>query len=394
MNKKGYFGNLFGGQFIPETAMHALEELEQAFDKFYKDDHFQEEYQHLLKNYLGRETPLTYAKNLSEHYQQNIYLKREDLNHTGSHKMNNALGQALLAQRMNKKKIIAETGAGQHGVATATAAALLGLECEVYMGAVDMHRQQLNVFRMELLGAKVIKVSDGLQTLKEATTAAIQAWVQGIEEIFYVIGSVVGPHPYPTMVKKFQSVIGNETKQQLQDLDITAHHIIACVGGGSNAMGIFSAFIEDETVKLYGIEAGGISLQQGQHAAAIGKGSVGVLHGMKTFVLQDHYGRILPVHSISAGLDYPGIGPEHSYLHYNKRVQYESVSDQQAMNALQLLTQKEGIIPALESAHALAYLETLCKDIGNDKKENIVVNVSGRGDKDMEAVFQYLNNNR
>lgn len=394
MNKKGYFGNLFGGQFIPETAMHALEELEQAFDKFYNDDHVQEEYQHLLKNYLGRETPLTYAKNLSEHYQQNIYLKREDLNHTGSHKMNNALGQALLAKRMNKKKIIAETGAGQHGVATATAAALLGLECEVYMGAVDMHRQQLNVFRMELLGAKVVKVSDGLQTLKEATTAAIQAWVQGIEEIFYVIGSVVGPHPYPTMVKKFQSVIGNETKQQLQDLDITAHHIVACVGGGSNAMGIFSAFIEDQMVRLYGIEAGGISLQQGQHAAAIGKGSVGVLHGMKTFVLQDHYGRILPVHSISAGLDYPGIGPEHSYLHYNKRVQYASISDQQAIDALQLLTQKEGIIPALESAHALAYLETLCKDIGNDNRENIVVNVSGRGDKDMEAVFQYLNNNR
>lgn len=395
MNTKAYFGkngNFFGGQFVPETAMSALEELEAAYFSL-KDDHeFQKQYRELLTDYLGRETPLTFAKNLSKHYGHNIYLKREDLNHTGSHKMNNALGQVLLAKKMGKKKVIAETGAGQHGVATATAAALLKIDCEVYMGSVDMQRQKLNVFRMQLLGAKVVEVDDGHQTLKEATTAAIQAWVNDVENIFYVIGSVVGPHPYPSMVHDFQSVIGNETKAQLQKINVTPHHVIACVGGGSNAIGIFSAFLNDPHVKLYGVEAGGLGVDTDKHAAAITCGSVGVLHGMQTYVLQDSYGRILPVHSISAGLDYPGVGPEHAHLHASKRVLYKAVTDTQAVAALKFLTEKEGIIPALESAHALAYLDELCLNL-QPKKQNIVVNISGRGDKDMTAVFDYLQNN-
>ena len=386
MNKKSYYGD-FGGQFVPETIMNALIELEKEYEKTIDDKEFRDEFQSLLKDFVGRETPLYHAKNLSRHYGHNIFLKREDLNHTGAHKINNALGQALLAQKMGKKKIIAETGAGQHGVATATAAALLGMECDVYMGAVDIERQKLNVFRMELLGAKVISVEEGLKTLKEATTAAIQAWVNEVENVFYVIGSVVGPYPYPEMVKDFQSVIGDETKKQMEKYGNT-DCIIACVGGGSNAMGIFSAFLDDKDTALYGIEAGGKGIDTNEHAATLTMGSPGILHGMKTYVLQDKYGRINPVHSISAGLDYPGVGPEHSFLFDAKRVTYAAVTDNEAMEALLLLTQKEGIIPAIESAHAVAYLEKLCPVL--EGRKNIVVNISGRGDKDMHTVFSIL----
>ncbi len=388
-NEKAYFGK-FGGQFVPETAMFALIELEKAYEEAKKDITFQEELTYLLKNYVGRETPLYYAKNLSEYYHHDIYLKREDLNHTGAHKINNALGQVLLAKRMGKKKVIAETGAGQHGVATATAAALLGLECEVYMGAVDIERQKLNVFRMELLGARVIAVEEGLKTLKEATTAAIQSWVGEIETVFYVIGSAVGPHPYPKMVKDFQSVIGKEAKQQIEALGKHADHVIACVGGGSNAIGIFSAFLDDPTTKLYGVEAGGYGIDTDMHAATLSLGREGIIHGMKTYVLQNQYGQISPVHSISAGLDYPGVGPEHAYLFETKKATYTPITDKEAIDALLLITRKEGIIPAIESAHALAYLEKLCPTLSKDRPETIIVNVSGRGDKDMHTVFSIL----
>ena len=389
MINKAYFGN-FGGQYVPETAMFALTELEKEYEKAKKDPQFQAELEDLLKNYVGRPTPLYYDKNLSAHYGHDIFLKREDLNHTGAHKINNALGQVLLAKRMGKKKVIAETGAGQHGVATATAAALLGLECEVYMGAVDMERQQLNVFRMELLGAKVVAIEDGLKTLKEATTAAIQSWVAEIETVFYVIGSAVGPHPYPMIVKDFQSVIGREAREQLTALGRHADHIIACVGGGSNAIGIFSGFLDDTSTQLYGAEAGGEGIDTERHAATLTLGREGIIHGMKTYVLQDKYGQISPVHSISAGLDYPGIGPEHAYLFQTKRAHYVPITDQEAMDALLLTTRKEGIIPAIESAHALAYLDKLCPTLPKDKKQTIVVNVSGRGDKDMHTVFSIL----
>lgn len=386
MNKKAYFGD-FGGQFIPETAMFAVEELENAYKKIAKSKEFKDELNYLLKEYVGRPTPLYHAKNLSKYYGHEIYLKREDLNHTGAHKINNALGQTLLAKKMGKKKVIAETGAGQHGVATATAAALLGLECDVYMGEVDAKRQELNKFRMKLLGANVVEIKEGLKTLKEATTAAIQAWVNEIESVFYVIGSVVGPYPYPTMVRDFQSIIGNETKAQLKEKGINADYIIACVGGGSNAMGIFSAFLDDENINLIGVEAGGLGANTPYNAATLTNGKEGIIHGMKTIVLQDKFGRILPVHSISAGLDYPGVGPEHSNLFKTKRVNYYAVTDDECINALKLLSQKEGIIPAIESAHALAYLEKLCPKL--DKKSTIVVNVSGRGDKDMDTVMNY-----
>lgn len=386
MNKKAYFGD-FGGQFIPETAMFAVEELENAYKKIAKSKEFKDELNYLLKEYVGRPTPLYHAKNLSKYYGHEIYLKREDLNHTGAHKINNALGQALLAKKMGKKKVIAETGAGQHGVATATAAALLGLECDVYMGEVDAKRQELNKFRMKLLGANVVEIKDGLKTLKEATTAAIQAWVNEIESVFYVIGSVVGPHPYPTMVRDFQSIIGNETKSQLKEKGINADYIIACVGGGSNAMGIFSAFLDDKNINLIGVEAGGLGANTPYNAATLTNGKEGIIHGMKTIVLQDKFGRILPVHSISAGLDYPGVGPEHSNLFKTKRANYYAVTDDECINALKLLSQKEGIIPAIESAHALAYLEKLCPKL--NKKSTIVVNVSGRGDKDMDTVMNY-----
>ncbi len=386
MNKKAYFGS-FGGQFVPETAMFALEELEDAYNTIAQTKEFKDELGYLLREYAGRPTPLYHAARLSEHYGHEIYLKREDLNHTGAHKINNALAQALLAKKMGKKKIIAETGAGQHGVATATAAALFGLECDVYMGETDAARQQLNAFRMQLLGANLIKIGTGLKTLKEATTAAIQAWVNEIESVFYVIGSAVGPHPYPKMVREFQSVIGAETRSQLASKGIKADYVLACVGGGSNAIGIFSAFVDDPAVQLIGVEAGGLGAQTPYHAATITNGRAGIIHGMKTIVLQDKFGMIEPVHSISAGLDYPGVGPEHAHLHEISRAKYEAVTDDECITALKLLCRLEGIIPAIESAHALAYLEKLCPQLNGRK--TIVVNVSGRGDKDMDTVMNY-----
>ena len=386
MNKKAYFGS-FGGQFVPETAMFALEELEDAYNTIAQTKEFKDELGYLLREYAGRPTPLYHAVRLSEHYGHEIYLKREDLNHTGAHKINNALAQALLAKKMGKKKVIAETGAGQHGVATATAAALFGLECDVYMGETDAARQQLNAFRMQLLGANLIKIGTGLKTLKEATTAAIQAWVNEIESVFYVIGSAVGPHPYPKMVRDFQSVIGTETKSQLASKGIKADYVLACVGGGSNAIGIFSAFVDDPAVQLIGVEAGGLGAQTPYHAATITNGRAGIIHGMKTIVLQDKFGMIEPVHSISAGLDYPGVGPEHAHLHEISRAKYEAVTDDECITALKLLCRLEGIIPAIESAHALAYLEKLCQQLKG--KKTIVVNVSGRGDKDMDTVMNY-----
>ena len=386
MNKKAYFGS-FGGQFVPETAMFALEELEDAYNTIAQTKEFKDELGYLLREYAGRPTPLYHAARLSEHYGHEIYLKREDLNHTGAHKINNALAQALLAKKMGKKKIIAETGAGQHGVATATAAALFGLECDVYMGETDAARQQLNAFRMQLLGANLIKIGTGLKTLKEATTAAIQAWVNEIESVFYVIGSAVGPHPYPKMVRDFQSVIGAETRSQLASRGIKADYVLACVGGGSNAIGIFSAFVDDPSVQLVGIEAGGLGAQTPYHAATITNGRAGIIHGMKTIVLQDKFGMIEPVHSISAGLDYPGVGPEHAHLHEISRAKYEAVTDDECITALKLLCRLEGIIPAIESAHALAYLQKLCPQLKG--KKTIVVNVSGRGDKDMDTVMNY-----
>ena len=386
MNKKAYFGS-FGGQFVPETAMFALEELEDAYSTIAQTKEFKDELEYLLREYAGRPTPLYHAARLSEHYGHEIYLKREDLNHTGAHKINNALAQALLAKKMGKKKIIAETGAGQHGVATATAAALFGLECDVYMGETDAARQQLNAFRMQLLGANLIKIGAGLKTLKEATTAAIQAWVNEIESVFYVIGSAVGPHPYPKMVRDFQSVIGTETRSQLASKGIKADYVLACVGGGSNAIGIFSAFVDDPSVQLIGVEAGGLGAHTPYHAATITNGRAGIIHGMKTIVLQDKFGMIEPVHSISAGLDYPGVGPEHAHLHEISRAKYEAVTDDECIAALKLLCRLEGIIPAIESAHALAYLEKLCPQLKGRK--TIVVNVSGRGDKDMDTVMNY-----
>ncbi len=386
MNKKAYFGS-FGGQFVPETAMFALEELEDAYNTIAQTKEFRDELGYLLREYAGRPTPLYHAARLSEHYGHEIYLKREDLNHTGAHKINNALAQALLAKKMGKKKIIAETGAGQHGVATATAAALFGLECDVYMGETDAARQQLNAFRMQLLGANLIKIGTGLKTLKEATTAAIQAWVNEIESVFYVIGSAVGPHPYPKMVRDFQSVIGAETRSQLASKGIEADYVLACVGGGSNAIGIFSAFVDDPSVQLIGVEAGGLGAHTPYHAATITNGRAGIIHGMKTIVLQDKFGMIEPVHSISAGLDYPGVGPEHAHLHEISRAKYEAVTDDECITALKLLCRLEGIIPAIESAHALAYLQKLCPQLKGRK--TIVVNVSGRGDKDMDTVMNY-----
>ena len=386
MNQKAYFGK-FGGQFVPETAMFALDELENAYEKIAKTQEFQKELDELLKNYVGRPTPLYFARRLSEHYGHEIYLKREDLNHTGAHKINNALAQALLAKKMGKKKIIAETGAGQHGVAAATAAALLGLECDVYMGATDIARQRLNAYRMALLGARVVSVEDGLKTLKEATTAAIQAWVNEIESVFYVIGSAVGPHPYPTIVRDFQSVIGRETRAQLNGYGVKPDYVVACVGGGSNAIGIFNEFLGDADVKLIGIEAGGLGADTPYHAATLTNGRAGVIHGMKTMVLQDRYGMIEEVHSISAGLDYPGVGPQHAHLHDTGRVKYLAVTDDECIEALRLTSRLEGIIPAIESSHALAFLEKLCPNL--ERKSVIVVNVSGRGDKDIDTIMNY-----
>ncbi|GIM29807.1 tryptophan synthase beta chain [Clostridium polyendosporum] len=389
INSKAKFGQ-FGGQYVPETVMNALIELEEHFTEAMKDEEFHKEYKYYLKEFDGRSTPLYYAKNLTEKLGgAKIYLKREDLNHTGAHKINNALGQALLAKRMGKKKIIAETGAGQHGVATATVAAMFGMECEVFMGEEDVKRQKLNVFRMELLGAKVISVKSGTATLKDATNEAIRYWVQNIEDTYYIIGSVVGPHPYPVMVREFQKVIGEETKEQILDHEgRLPDYIIACVGGGSNAMGMFYPFVEDKEVKLIGVEAAGKGIDTKLHAATFAKGTIGIIHGMKTYLLQDEDGQVMEPYSISAGLDYPGIGPEHAYFHETERVKYESVTDDEALDAFKVLSQCEGIIPALESSHAVAYA---MKFANNLPKDNIVViNLSGRGDKDVHQVAEFM----
>jgi len=385
----GRFGR-FGGQYVPETVMNALIELEREFEKAKQDKDFMEEYRYYLREYSGRPTPLYYAENLTKKLGgAKIYLKREDLNHTGAHKINNVLGQILLAKRMNKKRVIAETGAGQHGVATATAAAMFGMECEIFMGEEDIKRQSLNVFRMKLLGAKVTPVKSGTGTLKDAVNEAIRDWVTNINDTFYVMGSVVGPHPYPTMVRDFQRVIGDEAKEQiLQKEGRLPDYVIACVGGGSNSMGIFYPFIEDKEVKLIGVEAAGEGIETGKHAATMAKGSVGVLHGMMTYLLQDEEGQIMPVYSISAGLDYPGVGPEHAFLKESNRAQYVYATDEEALAAFMDLSQTEGIIPALESAHALAYAMKLAPNLSEDNI--IIVNLSGRGDKDVDTVAKVL----
>lgn len=383
---KKYYGK-FGGQFVPNEVKIALDEVEKAFLKLKKDKDFNTELKELLVNYVGRPTPLYHAKNLSKLYNHEIYLKREDLTHTGAHKINNAIAQALMAKKMNKKKIIAETGAGQHGLATATAAALLGLECEIFMGAIDVKRQALNVYKMELLGAKVHAVESGSKTLSDAVDEALNFWVKNTKEVFYVVGSVVGPYPYPQIVTHFQSIIGKECKMQLRKLNKKVDYIIAAAGGGSNAAGIFHAFLKDEKVKLIGVEAAGLGKDTPYHAATLTKGKEGIIHGMKTKVLQDDKGNIAHTFSISAGLDYPGIGPLHAYLQESKRASYHVISDDECINALKLLCKEEGIIPAIESSHALAYLEKLCPTL--KKKSVIVVNLSGRGDKDMQSIYEY-----
>ncbi len=380
----------FGGQFVPETLMNPLIELEKEFIKCKDDQKFLDEYKYYCREYSGRPTPLYYAKNLTDRLGGGkIYLKREDLNHTGAHKINNVIGQVLLAKKMGKKRIIAETGAGQHGVATATICAMFSLQCEVFMGEEDIERQALNVFKMKLLGAKVVPVSSGTGTLKDATNEAIRDWVAHAEDTFYVIGSVVGPHPYPTMVRDFQRIIGDEVREQcIEKEGRIPDYLIACVGGGSNAMGMFYPFIQDNEVKMYGVEAGGYGIDTDQHAASITKGSLGVIHGMMTYLLQDRDGQIMPVYSISAGLDYPGIGPEHAYFHSIGRVKYEVINDNEAIEAFQNLATIEGIIPALESAHAVAYLLKLAPKTNND--DIIVLNLSGRGDKDMHTIVKIL----
>lgn len=383
----GFFGS-YGGQYVPETLMPAIIELKQAYKKAKNDPTFQDELQYYLKEYVGRETPLTYAKAYSESLGgAKIYLKREDLNHTGAHKINNALGQALLAQRMGKRKLVAETGAGQHGVASATVAALFDMDLIVFMGKEDIQRQQLNVFRMELLGAKVVSVEEGQGTLSDAVNKALQYWVSHVEDTHYLLGSALGPDPFPTIVRDFQSVIGKEIKTQILNKEQRLPDaVVACIGGGSNAIGTFYPFIQDD-VKLYGVEAAGKGKLTDKHALAIGKGSPGVLHGAKMYLIQDEHGQVQLAHSISAGLDYPGIGPEHSYYHDIGRVTYTDASDEQAMEALIRFTKAEGIIPAIESAHALSYVERLAPTMNKDKI--IVVTVSGRGDKDMETIRQY-----
>ncbi|CAA7398472.1 unnamed protein product [Spirodela intermedia] len=390
----GRFGK-FGGKYVPETLMHALSELEAAFHSVVKDQGFQKELDGLLRDYVGRETPLYFAERLTNHYRRPngegplIYLKREDLNHTGAHKINNAIAQALLAKRLGKRRIIAETGAGQHGVATATACARLGLECIIYMGALDMERQSLNVFRMKLLGAEVRAVHSGTATLKDATSEAIRDWVTNVETTHYILGSAAGPHPYPMMVRDFQAVIGKETRAQAMERwggkpDV----LIACVGGGSNAMGLFHEFVEDPDVRLIGVEAAGCGLESGKHAATLTKGEVGVLHGAMSYLLQDDDGQIIEPHSISAGLDYPGVGPEHSFLKDIGRAEYHSITDEEALKAFRLLSQLEGIIPALETSHAIAYLEVLCPTLRDQR--TVVVNCSGRGDKDVQTAIKHL----
>ncbi len=387
---RGKFGN-FGGKFVPEILMPALEELEREYARARGDEIFQNEFEYYLKEYAGRPNPLTHADRLSRELGgAQIHLKREDLNHTGSHKINNALGQLLLARRMGKQRIIAETGAGQHGVATATVAAKFGLECHVYMGEEDIARQRLNVFRMQLLGARVVAVNTGSRTLKDAINEAIRDWVTNVATTFYCIGSVVGPHPYPMLVRDFQSVLGREARDQhLQLRERLPEAVVACVGGGSNAMGMFYSFLHDPDVRLYGVEAGGRGTNEGDHAATLTYGSPGVLHGMMTYLLQTPDGQISPVHSISAGLDYPGVGPEHSFLKESGRVRYTSVTDEEALEAMKVLSRTEGIIPALESAHAVAFAMQLAPKM--PAQESVVVCLSGRGDKDMDIVARVLN---
>ena len=388
-DKKGHFG-IYGGRYVAETLMPALLELEESYYRYKDDREFQEELNYYLREYVGRETPLYLAERLTQRLGgANIYLKREDLCHTGAHKINNTLGQIILAKRMGKTRIIAETGAGQHGVATATVAAMFGLECEIYMGVEDIKRQSLNVFRMKLLGAKVQPVSSGTNTLKDAMNEAMRDWVTNIYNTFYIIGSVAGPHPYPMMVRDFQSVIGKETKRQILEVEKRLpDHLIACVGGGSNSMGLFYPFKDDKEVEMVGVEAAGLGINTGKHAASIMDGSVGVLHGSKTYLLQDENGQIKHTHSIAAGLDYPGVGPEHSYFHDIGRVKYASITDKEALDGFRLLTITEGIIPALESAHAIAYTIKLAPKL--DKEKVIIVNLSGRGDKDMNTVAEAL----
>ena len=381
----GRFGG-FGGKYVPETLMSALTQLEKDYEHFSRDPQFQQQLAHYLTHYLGRKTPLYYAEHLTETLGgAKIYLKREDLNHTGAHKMNNTIGQGLLAKMTGKKRVIAETGAGQHGVASATVAALLGLECTVFMGEEDMERQALNVFRMRMLGATVIPASSGTRTLKDATNEALRYWVEHVEDTYYIIGSVVGPHPYPMMVRNFQRIIGDETKEQiLAQEGRLPDSIIACVGGGSNAIGMFYPFVDDPSVHLIGVEAAGEGVTTERHAATISLGTKGVIHGAMTYLLQDRYGQILPAHSISAGLDYPGIGPEHAYLHQTGRATYVAVTDQEALDAFLFLAKVEGIIPALESAHAVAYAMKIAGSLPRDHV--IVINLSGRGDKDVHTV--------
>ncbi|MGE6258221.1 tryptophan synthase subunit beta [Heyndrickxia sporothermodurans] len=388
-DQKGHFG-IFGGRFVPETLMPAVLELEQAYEEAMRDPEFLQQLDYYFRQYIGRETPLYFAENLTKQLDgPKIYLKREDLNHTGAHKINNALAQALLTLRMGKKKVVAETGAGQHGVATATACALLGLECIVFMGAEDIRRQKLNVFRMELLGAEVRSVEQGSGTLKDAVNEALRYWVTHVEDTHYILGSVVGPHPFPMIVRDFQSVIGKETRQQcLEQLGKLPDSVIACIGGGSNSMGMFYPFINDQEVQLYGVEAGGAGIQSGKHAATLTDGKIGVLHGTMTYLLQDQHGQIEEAHSISAGLDYPGVGPEHSFLKESGRVNYTSITDEEALEAFQLLSKTEGIIPALESSHAVAYACKLADEMSKD--ESIVICLSGRGDKDVETVKSLL----
>lgn len=396
MNKKAYYG-AFGGQYVAESLMNTLEELDRAFEEAIRDEKFLKEYHYYLRQYVGRETPLYFAEGLSEKYGMKMYLKREDLNHTGAHKINNVIGQILLAKRMGKKKVIAETGAGQHGVATATGAALFGMECTVYMGAEDIKRQALNVMRMEMLGAKVVSVTSGSNTLKDATNEAIRTWAKTAEDTFYVIGSAVGPYPYPKMVKEFQSVISREAKKQILEAEGRLPDVVmACVGGGSNSIGMFADFIDEAAVKLVGVEAAGKGIETGEHASAMALGAPGVLHGMRSYLLQDKDGNVQLAHSISAGLDYPGVGPEHAYLRDTGRAVYDSVTDVEAMDALMELCRLEGIIPAIESAHAVAYACKYAKKqveiLGAQTagEQIMIVCLSGRGDKDVNTIADYL----
>ena len=388
-DKKGHFGP-YGGRYVSETLMPALLELEDAFNRYKNDPFFEKELNYYFKKYVGRETPLYFAERFTDHLGgAKIYLKREDLNHTGAHKINNTIGQILLAKRMGKTRIIAETGAGQHGVATATVAALFGLECVIYMGTEDIERQSLNVFRMKLLGAQVRPVSSGSNTLKDAMNEALRDWITNVRNTFYIIGSVAGPHPYPLMVREFQRVIGDETKRQIlaQEKKLP-NYLVACVGGGSNAIGIFYPFIKHKKVRMIGVEAAGKGLNSGKHSASVCAGKIGVLHGNKTYLLQDKYGQVNLAHSVAAGLDYPGVGPEHSYLHDIKRVDYVSVTDKEALKGFEILTLTEGIMPALESAHALAYVMKLSPKLKNN--DVIIVNLSGRGDKDIHIVADVM----